>query len=367
MAVTPIPSKYCCVTIQQQLDSITGANTPDKINIKNDGFLSAVLSGENTNGFSAVQTESRQGKALPGIGNRTVEIKYRKRICPTVTQVASNLCDSQSASTDDWLYSGVSVDCIQDVGFSLNEEEFRQLCESPDDRMGRYMQDYIAALKSAVNADLIAKYIAGLGDYFSEPPPAVPVDSAVAPKTLFPFNASGQTNAQFLNPLMIEWMKSAWKTMPILVNGSLVEQFKANMPIFADDNDGKDAARARFRPPMFLDFEVDRVFADGFEHMLAWVPGFVQMTNWYRFEEGTVYEKIDENYQQVKMSDDGFTFDFQADYDRCTNTWNFALTKQYDLFKLPPEALSSDCGQFSNGCLQYLVDCGDIDCNYLKL
>lgn len=358
MAVTPISSKYCCLNIQQMLDNITGENTPDNVRIKRNGFLNAVMSDENTRGFETVRTADARGKALPGVGNRTVEIKYRKQLCPTVATVEADLCDAQAASTDDWEYSGVSVDLVRSVGFSIDKGEFRQLCEGPEDRQARYFADYAMTLKEAVNDALITQFISGLGNYFDG------TDSAAAPRTLFPFNASGQTNAQFLQPMMADWRKSNWNGMPIMVYGDMVARFLADRNIFVGDNDGKDATRVGF-PPAFLDFRVDEIFADAAQHLITWVPGFIQMTEWDRYVG--VYEELDDNYSRTQLELDGFKFDFTARYDECNEVWTFSMTKYFDLFKMPDEALSAACGQLSNGCLNWLIDCGDIDCNYVKL
>jgi hypothetical protein len=360
MAVTPISSKYCCITTQQMLSDITRENTPDFVRIKRNGFLNAVTSAENTSGFEVVKTSDSRGKALPGVGNRTVEIKYRKQLCPTITAAAADMCDASADIPDDWEYSGVSVDCVQSVAFGLSKEEFRQLCEEPNDRMARLMRDYVSTLREAVNNDLITKYIAGLGLYFNGDDSANPLEV----RTLFPFNTSGQTNAQFLQPLMADWRKSNWSGDPIVVYGDMVSRFLGDRDIFVGDNDGKDATRAGF-PPGFLDYEVDNVFADTFQHIISWVPGFIQMTEWDRYVG--VYEEFKEDYSRTQLTMDGFTFDYTIRYIECDERWVVTMTKYYDLFKMPDEALSSACGQLSNGCLNWLVDCGDIDCNYVKL
>lgn len=368
MAVTPTTSKYCCLVVQQMLNDIVGENTPFNIVPETNGMFEAVNSAQNTSGFEQVQTESRQGKGLPSAGNRKVDIEYAVRQCNTVNQVAPNLCDVQTVQGDDLLYSQVDVQEISSTGFRLGKEEFRQLCESPNERQARAITNRLHDLMQDINDRMIAKFFAGVGNYFNPVtvPPTVPVNSNTNPKTLLMFNALYQNNALALSPLKRDYRKNGFKGMPITVGGDLMQDWMNNGPVFVGDNDGKDSTRTS-APPFWYDYRVDDVIADGDQHLLSWVPGYVQMLQWFQFEPGTVYEELKPNFQETVLDMGGFKFDFTVKYNECDHVWDLTFTKYWDLFKVPNEAFNEDCGQFSNGCLNWLLDCGDLDCNYAKL
>lgn len=361
-----VTSKYCCITVQQMMDNIVGANTPNGIVLETYGFMDALMSNANTANTEVIRTESAAGKARPtALTNRRVEVEFATRTCESTATSAAGLCDSQTNADDDLSYDAVYVTQVRSNGFSLSKEEFRDLCENPSDRQARRIVNKINDLKRDINADLITSYIAGLGNYFSEPPPAVPVDSGAAPKTLFLFDASGRTNGQAFMPMQRDYRRSNWRGTPIVVGGNLSWTWAQSRPYFVGNEDGKDTTLAPVPFNWFGDFQVDQVFGDGLEHLLQWAPGVTRMVEWYQYEG--IYEEIKEDYQETKLTVDGFTVDFTVRYNECTKVWDLSFTKYFDLWKIPDEAFSTDCGQFSNGCLQWLADCGDIDCTYLKL
>ena len=367
MAVSPTTSRYCCITIQQMLDDISGMqNSPSQKVIETNGFSKAIMREENTFGFDQVQTVSPSGKARPVTGgNRKVEIEYPVRVCETPSDTPSAFCDNKAVQGDDLAYSQVTVDEYREVSFALDENEFRQLCEEPNARLQRMIANKVNSLKNAINEELITKFIANLGNYYT-PVGGIPVDSAVTPKTLLMFQADGTPYNAALAPLMSDWRRSNWSGMPILVGGDIMSRWVDTAGLYGVGDVGRDIRLAQI-PTNYADYSVDTVFGDGDQHILQFVPGNVQMLNWYQFPMDSVYEKIREDYQLTTITVDGMTFDFQLRYDECTSLWNITIGKYFDLFVTPDQAFDSACGQFMNGRLQWLADCGDADCNYIKL
>lgn len=370
MAVNPIARDFCCIKVQQALDSITGVNTPEFLRQETNGFMSALMSDNNTSGFSQVQTQignTGKGPGTTGSNFRT-SVEYRMRSCTTSVDVIPSLCDDGAETNSDIIASEVTVECSKSQEFWLNKEEFRQLCESPTDLQRDLLRDKIADLKRDINDDLITKYLTGLGNYYTNPGD-VPVDSGLNPKTLLLFNASAQTNGLAMSPLFADYRKSGFSRAPIVVGGDMFERWQRAQNLFVGNDEGLDTGRMN-TPPNWIDYAVDQIIAvPGQQNLLSWVPGYIQFLEWTQFPAGSAYEELKEDYQQTTITVDGMTFDFSVNYDKCLGKWHFIITKIYDLFKTPPEAFNTvaPCNQQSNGCLQWIADCGDLDCNYIKL
>lgn len=362
---TGATSKYCCISVQQALDNIVGANNPGRIVVETNGFTKALYSPLNMNGFEMVQTASRRGKALPDTGNRTVEIAYTPRVCAAVAETVPNVCDTGTLYADDFKYATVSVDEVRSTTLRISKEQYRQLCEDPGDAQMRAITNRINDLKKAYNEAMIAKYITVLGNYYTVPG-GVPVDSGANPKTLLLFNAAMQTNALAMMPVQSDYKRSGWSGSPIVVGGQLLENWAYAAKVFAGNQDGFDLNKAGI-PGFFADFAIDPIFNDGDQHIFTWVPGFVQPLEWYQFPEGSVYEELKPDYQETTLDFGGFKVDFTVRYDECTHMWNLTFAKHFDLFAIPNDSIAATCDQDSTGILQWLADCGDLDCNYAKL
>lgn len=372
MAVTPTTREFCCIKVQQMLEDIVGANTPEFLRQETNGFMMALTSQQNTGGFAQVQsTFGNSGKGPANGGNAKVDVEYRKRTCTTSVDTVPGLCDDAAATPSDIIASTVTVECVKSQEFWLDKESYRQLCESPSDMQANLFRDKIADLKRDINDDLISKFATGFGNYYTKPGD-VPVDSGTNPKTLLLFDstpAAGiRTNGLAMTPLMADYRKSGFRSSPIVVGGDLFARYMEAQNLFVGNVEGGDATRM----PSFaswVDYAINPVLGGATEELLSWVPGYVQMLEWYQFPAGSVYEELKEDYQETVMSMGDFTFDFSVRYDECNRKWHFVMTKYYDLFKIPGEAFNTvaPCNQQSNGCLQWLADCGTVECNYTKL
>lgn len=356
----PAQADFCCITTQQMLSDITGANTPSNIVVETNGFLQAVMSEENTGGFEQVQSVSLTGKAAPSAGNRKLFLEYRQRNCDAVVTTAPAVCTPQVNTGNDILNDTVNVTLFAGAGFRMQLEDFRQLCDEPNDRQQRLIVDKINMINDSINTQLITAFAAGFGNY------ADGVDSGGAPVTLLPFNTSGQTNAQALNPLMYNHKRSGYSGAPMIVGDRLFDQYAMNARIFVNNDEGYDQTRAG-NPRIWSDFKLSSTIGGGVEHAVTWVPGYVQMLEWYDYQPGTVYEMFKPDYSYTTIEFNGMTYDFAVEYSQCDKVWDIFIGKHFDLWKVPADAFNATCDQVSNGCLDWLVDCGDLDCNYLKL
>ena len=362
-----VNSKYCCISVQQMLDEIAGANTPNQKVLDTYGFLSAINSDANLNGTDAIATKSAEGKARPtAISNRRVEIEYSVRQCEAVSREPTAFCTTRTDAPDDKLYESATVDHYGEVTWGLNKEEFRDLCENPNDRQRRLFANKVNDLKKDINEQLITAFIAGLGNYFTEAG-AVPVDSAANPKTLNLFNTNATPNAMGLFPVFRDFTRSRWSGRPIAVGGTSLDAWRFASGIFNGNLDGLDINKQPLMMDIFSDYQVDPIFADTFEHLLTFAPGTVKMLEWDAFPEGSVYREMKEDYSKITMMVDGMSMDFETRYDECNSRWDFKLSKYFDLWKTPDTAFNEDCGQYSNGCLNWLIDCAALDCNVIKL
>lgn len=371
MAVNPITSAYCCVKTQQLLSDIAGDNAPQNKVLDTYGLLAAIRSQANLSGREIVQTKSASGKARPVTGsNRRVEIEYPVRQCDTVSRTPSAFCTTRPDYADDVSHAEATVDCYAEVTWGVSKSQFRDVCEDRPERMRRIMTNKVNDLLKDINEQLIEKYIAGLGNYFTEAG-GVPVDSGAAPKTLNLFNPSTAnglaTNALGFMPLKRDYRRSMWSGTPILVGGTTLEAWMEVQPVFQGNNEGLDGTRMGGMT-MFTDYQIDTEFGDGFEHLLSFAPGIVQMLEWDAYPAGSDYEELNRDWgSKTTMFINGMSMDFEVRFDECTDHWDFKLSKYFDLFKLPSDSLNTACGQYSNGCLQWLVDCAALDCNYIKL
>lgn len=368
---TGVTSQYCCLVVQQMLERIVGsANYPANTYNEKNGFLKAVISPENTNGFEQIQTTSRFGKGIPSAGNRKVEIAYAARVCAAVTDGVGDVCDTGTVYGDDLKYATADVTFNKTTSLRISKEDFRQLCEEPNSRLERAITNRVADLKKAVNNELITAYIAALGNYYTAPG-GVPVDSGAAPKSLILFNSNAAyglaPNGLAFTPVMSDYQRSGFSGEPIMVGGDMFSRFSMAQKVFAGNMEGADPAKLGM-PQMWSDYAVDTIFADGSQHILSWVPGYVQLLEWYAYPAGSIYEQFREDYQTSTMTMGDFSFDFTSKYDPCNGGyWDLTFTKVFDLFTIPNDAFSAACDQDSNGILQWLATCDSLDCTYTTL
>jgi hypothetical protein len=372
----PIKSRYCALTIQQQLDSITGANNPFAVEQQTFGFVNALLSDRNTSGFEQVQELPRPGKSPANAQtNARVEIAYYPKEQFNISDSAlTSACDTHTPDADNQVFANVTVDKVASAGFTLNEEEFRQLVESYPERLGRKTAELLLDMKKKINLELIKLAYTSLGAYFT-PPGATPSDSKnpAQAKTLALFNASMQPHAMGLYPIANNYSRQGYLN-PIIVGGNTLDQWAYASQIYRGDfaaGNGRDISRVPGGMEFYTDYILDTAIdaaataegtyseVAGTENMLSWAAGHLQMLAYN--EHVGIYERFREGFEKTTITYDGMVFDFGYYNDDCSGLHHFNYQARYDLFVTP---FSTDGVGAGNSLTRWKVDCGNLSCTY---
>lgn len=360
MAANVSTSALCCLNLQQSLDAISGALAPANIMIQPD-FLTAVMSPANTTGFEKVEVIKGKGLPQTGVNARPrVQIEYEKPQCEVPTSTILGLCGDQAAAGDSKGYLDITIDGKLALGGKFSKTDFDALCETPQERLAKRVTKTARNIQRQMSAALATNFYNGVGNYSNGQ------DSATNTKTIPLLNGAGYANPAAFSLVRSEFRKMYASGSPIVVGGDILSLRKDTQMVAGIGANGVGAVVGSQDSGIntFVDFDIDPTIntaagTSGLSYGLSWAPGAVQLLEWFR-NEGE-FETLDrDDYTETTIVVDGIKYDFTLNYDKCTHTWDYELSKYFDLFKMP-DAVLSDCFDF-NYCLAWQFTCGDFDC-----
>ena len=361
MGLVASTASNCCINLQVALDNLVPNNVnPGRI-MKEKGFLGSLLSERNTRGFDQeIVSSAFRGKGRPTAGQAPkVEVKYLKPRCNTSATTVGGLCTVGAATPDPYGYLQPEVTLVRSQSGSFSKADFERICETPQERLAIDLQLAAEDLNNDMNSALIALAAGQLGNYSNG------TDSSTTPYTINILNPAGYANAAAFSSVSSEFRKMHTREKPIMVGGDILSQY---LEVRASGGLGANAIGAvegagTSGYDIYADFEVDvqmqTLLADTDSHMIAYLPGSMQLLQWYR-NVGEFEELGKEDYAETTLEINGITYDYTLNYDKCTKTWNWELFKHFDLWCIP-DAAYAPCYDF-NGKLGFKLGCGNFDC-----
>jgi len=353
-------SAFCCLNTQIALDSL--AATPAG-RFESIGMTDALMSDINKRGYEQITNAVVENRRKPAAAQTpaSVEIKIRKPSCETVLTTEGNLCDSGAATSDPYDYLEVVVDKVVRLNGSMTAVEFDDLCDTPDERRVITLADFANDLLEKMNDVLINEAYAVMGEYSN----GVASTGGTA-RSIPLINTKGFINSVSYAQFAAEMRKQKFSGTPIFVGGEKLA-LSNDVALLGGTGDSRNldpnAHRSVVTP--FYDNQIDGIVS-GLETLpgqswgFTWVPGGMQLLEWYR--NTGLFENFKEDYAETVLTVNGFTFDYSIKYDECNHKWDFTLQKRFGLFHIPDALYTCNDG---NGKVLWDLTCGDIDCSTL--
>jgi len=353
-----ISSALCCLNTQVALDNL--AATPAG-RIEESGMINALKSDANHRGYEQITNavEESRRRAVAADTPPTVEVKIRKPSCETVATSAAALCDAADATVEPYQYLEPQVRRVVSLSGSMTKAEFDDLCESPDQRRVAVLQDYAEDLIKAMSIQLTTDTYAVLGDYADDD-----LSTGALTKDIPIIGTTGVLNSAAFARISSEFRQQGFRGRPIMVGGeklAVAQDVRVLGGTGTSLNLNPNAALSSVNS--WYDYDFDATVnglqtTTGESFAMTWVPGSVQMLEWYR--NRGIFENFKEDYAETTLTINGITFDYLINYDKCTHEWTFTLQKWFDIFAIPDASYSCNVG---NGRVLWGLTCGDMDCS----
>ncbi len=353
-------SALCCLHTQVALDNL--AATPAG-RVEDKGFMAALMSAENKRGFEQITNSVTDSRRRPAAGQTptTVEVKIRKPSCATVSTSAADLCTEGTATADPYDYIDAAVTHVVSLSGSMSKAEFDNLCDGPDQRRVMILQDFADDLMKAMNITMQTDAYGQLGDYYDS------VASTGATTLDIPIiGTSGILNTAAFARISSEFRQQGFRGRPIMVGGEklAVAQDVRRMAgtgtsLNLDPNAAFNSVQA------FYDYDIDATVnglqtTTGESYAITWIPGSIQMLEWYRNAPGSIFEEFAQHRAETTLTINGVTFDYFLRYRECDHEWDFTLQKWFDIWAIPDELYTCNYG---NGRVLWGLTCGEMDCD----
>lgn len=358
MGVVTTTSSLCCIQLQRSLDAMLPNTAPS--NFPYDGGLLAALKDSRNVGQFTMEDPRLRGKGRPQAANACkLELVYEAPFCADAVDGCLDICDTLPAQGDSRQYLSVEIDRQKSVGGTFDEYEFACLCESPQERLAKRVQQGAMQLKKTMVEDLSELMYAQVGSYSN----GNASNAALTTEDLKLLNPGGYSNPMGLAKLVNEHRIQRCKENPFIVGGLPLENWQRARSVGGlNGNHPVTPGDQSFGASVFVDLDFDFALqaseADTLNRAISWCPGGFQLLEW--FENEGYMEKTHEHYTFTTLMIDGLKYDFYLRYQECGRIWSWVLCKSYDLFCLA-EALYAPC-IVGNHKLGWTLDCGNFDC-----
>jgi len=360
MATTVLGSSaLCCIHTQVALDNL--AATPAG-RFEKSGMIDALKSPLNQRGYEQITNAVQETRRKPTTGTTppSVEVKVRKPSCETPETDTADLCDAAEITTSDpYDYIEPSVTKTVRLSGSFTKAEFDVLCDNPDVRRVQKIADFAEDLKKQISIVLQQEAWAVLGNYAD-----ATASTGATTKAIPIIGTDGVLNSAAFSRISSEFRQQGFRGRPMMVGG---EKLAIGQDIRILGGTGTslnlDPNAAMNTVTDFYDYDLDATIntlqtTTGDSYAMTWVPGSMQMLEWYR--NTGIFQNFKEDYAETTLTIDGITYDYSINYDKCTHTWTFHLQKQFDLFYIPDALFACNEG---NGRTLWELTCGDMDCS----
>ena len=307
-----------CTKIQQSLLPVAGLNGP--ISRSRTGFIDALISPVNRNGFQAVPLSTN------GV-YRTVRLQYLPQ---------GGLSDILTSKPDVCVAGDVPEPLGQDVNVTLerywkktmNINDFREFCTWNMEQHRNWMfQSLINPLMQSIDRALMTQWLTKYGAYYNQGVPASKTFNLLTTAT--PVAADYYEWSKILD----EYNKLRGIGSPIIVGDGLMNSFMRMIQIGCCNDNGIDLSRAAGDAFFFYDIDASTIL--GANKFAMWSPGALQYINYLEYvgdfainKESTVKRVIEDPFTGIAM-------DFQIYEDDCAENVTFVVGTKFDLYALP--------------------------------
>lgn len=351
-------SALCCIHTQVALDNL--AATPAG-RFEESGMISALKSQGNMRGYEQITNAVEETRRKPTTGTTppSVEVKVRKPSCETVQTTTADLCDAGVATSDPYDYLEVGVTKTVRLSGKITKAEFDTLCDNPDIRRVQKIADFAEDLKKQMSIILQQEAWAVMGNYAD-----ATASTGATTKSIPIIGTDGTLNSAAFSRMTSEFRQQGFRGRPIMVGG---ERLAIGQDVRTLGGTGTslnlDPNAALNTASAWYDYDLDATIntlqgTAGDSYALNWVPGSLQMVEWYR--NTGIFENFKEDYAETTLTIDGIKYDFSINYEKCDHEWTFHLQKQFDIFYIPDALYACNEG---NGKVLWQLDCGDMDCS----
>jgi hypothetical protein len=380
-------AQICCIKTEQTLEQIVGGLTPGLVETESFGTAAAILDSERNGIISKVQTESTLGKGRPtATSNRKVQVEYRIPDCTAAdnTNYAFD-CTLGTPAADTYGYDDMRIEDFVSDRFSVGVALYDDNCKDPLTELANKMRDSTRKLIKSYNDKLAAKMLAAVGNYYTDAG-GTPVSSLTTPDTLPLFSSTApikpQPMAMFDVSYQYERMGVSDRPIYMIGGSKKFQAFMHSQRIFNGNLDGHDSSKVE-NINMYKDWRLDPIAAGagiaGTERLITFVPGSVSVCHWYEFDNVAkavsptgrqIFAPVQASGTLVRQKVDlgsvffgrEFIVDMEIKYDECGNTITYTMRKDFDLWKIPQGAFSTQCNQAHNYLLMWNLDCADYVC-----
>jgi hypothetical protein len=350
-----------CLKLQVDLGEFFGDAYPVK-NTAGKGTIEALQSEANRAGTTALPTANGDGVRLTANTVRNLQLRYVTQDC-TLDSPTFDPCNLPSLDTPAYKTANVTVTRNTSWGFQLNEDDYRDMCESKDKQyLDMVMVKYESA-KRNMNQQAVALVKANMGDY-----PGTASNSVTSPESIPVVTAAGLVNPAGLALIAQYYRQMNVYKDPMIVGAGKLDMANRSLAYAGQAANGINAAGTNIAN-FFSDTDVNKNFSDGQDHALTWMPGAIQFVGWNDFvgQYAITTEQIrngrrEFKTQQTTMEFDGIRWDFIYEYD--CGVHKFVWNKYFDIVPLPSDAFAS-CQDW-NYNLHFLLSCGDVTCEMIN-
>ena len=323
------------------------------------GAYDALVSDINRSSFIQAQSASTGGAAA-GTNNAKVQVTYVPASCDEGVEDLERceFPDSEPA----FKTANITLDSEFTWGFKLTEDQYREMCEG--DINGVYGKMLLAKYQQAkkqFNKKIVDALVLLPGNY-----PTNGDDSLTSPISL-PIVTSAGTYL----PTGFGLLKSIYNSAdiyddPIIVGGRGIPELALNSLRYSAPNTVPGYNVGIGLPNLYMDGTLNDAFGDGYNHLLTWAPGAIQLLEFYqnagqwgwneRIERNGV-QAFKEQYTTI-VTPDGIQWDFSYKFDCGVHYYKFG--KIFGVAPMPSDAFGV-CRDY-NYILNFLATCGDLEC-----
>ncbi len=363
MAVA-IGAAKACLQIQQQIDDIAGNNV-NALKIENFGALQWLTSSTNTTGFEGLQNQSPGGK------NRQVRVWYWTNPRTAAgTDCTPDICTA--GTTNSQKNAAMTLDLCRDVELTLDEQQFRDFCNSGEDTASNITKSGFARnqmtgvmnqLLAGISTDAVTYMNAHAGNFYS---------GIAGPKAICLFKTDNSPLHSGEGEIADDLEDILVSGQPAAIGQSMLRSYVRARDIVCCDQTGIDMTKRGSTFTYYSERRVQTITGVNSEFFVL-APGAMQLVSLVKWT-GPYVDVRGENEAKTTAflqvpGGGGFPIDVTIRRDFCggnndgRTVWKFTFSSTFDFWSMPAD--DEDVGsafRSVNGILHYDATCCSPTC-----
>lgn len=370
MAMTPVTTKSVCLHNERTVAELMAGCYPLNVNTSSYQILQAVTDAANQTGLVSFDRNS----VKPSNDScQTWEFRYKSKVCKDPTEgeiTCSSPCEVGTPMANDWKYANVSMSDAITAEFTTHFDDADCKCESAAQLRRENLQMVFEQLLKAANKRVGEQLASGVGNYYAKDC-ANAVNSLTDPKTIKLLGPDGKPQPMSLFKINQQYKRMGLSSKNIFtIGGESFDAYNYGRALYSGGGcNGQQDPNRGPQLPHYIDYDLDDYFADGNEHIVTFPAGGL-----FLFKYNKYVTKAYESDTMIKRTFDlgaafgmpGFVVDHSIVIVECECLIIEKFHYHIDVCKPPEDAFSAECGQCSNYCLNWIVDCDMIGCDDTK-